>query len=74
MSEQKSYKYLTDKISLWLDTRDKRFIFLWMIFPGAASRINLEGSAQDAAYEMSKLPPPNQRFGSGFSPVITQRS
>jgi hypothetical protein len=35
-----------------LDTRDKRFMFLRLMFRDLVSHINLEGSAHEAAWNM----------------------
>lgn len=43
---------LSSKISKVLDTRDKRFMFLLILFPKFVHNINLEGSSFYVAFEM----------------------
>jgi hypothetical protein len=43
---------LVEAIKKELDTRDKRFMFLKLEFPILVSRINLEGSAHECAWNI----------------------
>lgn len=47
---KKSRMELLDSIASILDTRDKRFMFLKLEFPRLVSRINLEGSSDNVAW------------------------
>lgn len=41
--------YMVHKVELALDTRDKRYMFLKLLFPDELPFINLEGTPRDAA-------------------------
>jgi len=55
---------LIEALQTHLDTRDKRFMFLKIEFKDFVSRINLEGSAHDTAWNIYSEFEKNQMLGS----------
>lgn len=46
------YRESISIITKYLDTRDKRYMYLFLRFPGTESLINLEGSSKSVATEI----------------------
>jgi hypothetical protein len=55
---------LIDAIAKELDTRDKRYMFIRMEFPTLVSKINIEGSADNAAWNIYEEFAKQQMLGS----------
>lgn len=55
---------LIEALSTHLDTRDKRFMFLKIAFPTLVSRIQLEGTAENCAYNFYEEFDKQQMLGS----------
>ena len=57
-------KPLMKVLKIHLDTRDKRFMFLKILFPEFTSTINLEGSSSTAAFNIFNEFKKQQMLGS----------
>ena len=58
---------LIKAIEVYLDTRDKRFMFLKMSFPSILPQINIEGSQKETANNIYQMFEKQQMLGSFMS-------